>query len=133
MLDSIIVAVYFFIIFVAGYFVSRHYRETSAEDRVLLLVDLKETRIARDMLQRMADERRPDLTPEDRYWIYFYLGSASALVGIVKFTGALAEPSRFVTTTLSVDPVGQAPGATSRLGSFRLLMRSASTVQSGCN
>lgn len=32
MLDSIIVAVYFLIIFVAGYFVSRHYRGASAEE-----------------------------------------------------------------------------------------------------
>lgn len=32
MVDSVIVAVYFLIIFIAGYFVSRHYRKTSAED-----------------------------------------------------------------------------------------------------
>ncbi|MCE5251465.1 sodium/solute symporter [bacterium] len=32
MIDSIVVAVYFLAVFIAGYFVSRHYRKTSAED-----------------------------------------------------------------------------------------------------
>ncbi len=47
----------------------------------LHLTDLADPAMANVLLEKLEQQKRPDLAPEDRFWIYFYLGHARATLG----------------------------------------------------